>query len=214
MDNFGVIFLGPPGAGKGTQADIIEEKLSIKKISTGDILREAVRKGTELGKLAESYMNRGELVPDDVMLSLIEETLKNINGGFILDGFPRTLEQARGLDRLLEKLNIPLKVVVLLDLEDEKIIRRLSARRICPNCGAVYNMLSNPPEEDEVCDRCGTKLITRDDDKPDVIRRRLEVYRRSTEPLIDYYKKRGILERIHADGTPEEIAEKIIPLLR
>ncbi len=203
------VFLGPPGAGKGTQADIIAKKHGLVKISTGDILRAAVKNGTELGKLADEYMKRGELVPDEVMLGLIEEQLADIDRGFILDGFPRTVKQAEGLDELLKKKNLPLKAVILLDVPDDEIVKRLSARRVCPNCGAVYNLLFNPPKEDEICDICGTKLIQRKDDNPETIKRRLDVYREQTSPLIDYYQAKGLLVKIDGTGKPERITEAI-----
>ncbi len=203
------VFLGPPGAGKGTQAEIIAKKHGLVKISTGDILREAVKNGTELGKLADGYMKRGELVPDEIMLGLIEEQLANIDKGFILDGFPRTVKQAEGLDELLQKKHLPLKAVILLDVPDEEIIKRLSARRVCPNCGAVYNLLYNPPKNDEICDVCGTKLVQRKDDNPETIKRRLDVYHEQTAPLIDYYQAKGLLVKVDGTGKPEQITEAI-----
>jgi len=212
MKNSGLIILGPPGAGKGTQAEILSKRLNIPKISTGDILREAVTEGSELGKMAEKYMNRGELVPDDVMLALIEESLKNSNG-FILDGFPRTISQAKGLDKILKKLGLELKLVFLLDVPDEEIVKRLSSRRTCVNCGAVYNMITSPPKDDEICDKCGAKLVIRSDDKPETIRKRLDVYRKQTAPLIDYYRDRGILKEITGTGNLQDVAEKLISLL-
>lgn len=203
------VFLGPPGAGKGTQAEIIAKRHGLVKISTGDILREAVKNGTELGKLADGYMKRGELVPDEIMLGLIEEQLANIDKGFILDGFPRTVKQAERFDELLERKNLPLKAVILLDVPDEEIIKRLSARRVCPNCGAVYNLLFTPPKNDEICDVCGTKLVQRKDDNPETIKRRLDVYREQTAPLIDYYQEKGLLVKIDGTGKPEKITEAI-----
>ncbi len=203
------IFLGPPGAGKGTQAEIIAKKHGLVKISTGDILREAVKNGTELGKIADGYMKKGELVPDEIMLGLIEEQLEKIDRGFILDGFPRTVKQAVGLDELLARKRLPLKAVILLDVPDEEIVKRLSARRICPNCGAVYNMIYNPPRNDEICDVCGTKLVQRKDDNPETIRRRLDVYRERTAPLIGYYREKGLLVEVDGTGDPEKITSAI-----
>lgn len=204
-----VIFLGPPGAGKGTQADILARHTGASKIATGDILREAVARGTELGRVAEGYMKRGELVPDEIMLGIVEETLKQLDDGFILDGFPRTLPQARGLDQTLEKLGLQLDAVILLSVPDEEIVRRLSARRICPNCKATYNLLTQPPKRDEICDQCGTPLVRRPDDEPETIRRRLEVYRAQTEPLIEYYREKGLLIEVDGVGSTEEIARRI-----
>lgn len=213
MERIAVIFLGPPGCGKGTQARRLSAEYGFKHISTGDILREAVRKGTELGKLAKSYMDRGELVPDDVMIGLIEDVLRNCENPVIMDGFPRTLPQAEAFDKLLDKLNFELRKVVLFDVPDEEIVKRLSARRVCPKCGAVYNMLYNPPKNDEICDVCGTKLIQRDDDRPETIRRRLEVYRRDTEPLIDYYRQKGLLAVVDGTGKVDEITGRIVQVL-
>ncbi len=206
----GYVFLGPPGAGKGTQADIVSQKLGLIKIATGDILREAVRKGTDLGRLAESYMNRGELVPDDVMLSLVQETLKGIKRGFILDGFPRTVKQAEGLDNILKEAGASLKKVVFIDVRDDVIIERLSKRRVCPRCGAVFNLISNPPKNDELCDKCGSKLEIRDDDRPQTVRNRLEVYRKKTQALVDYYEKRGLLVRVDGNGDLEQVANRVL----
>ena len=213
MERIAVIFLGPPGGGKGTQAKLLAKKYGYRHISTGDILREAVRKGTELGKLAKSYMDKGELVPDDVMIGLIEEVLKEDDRSVIMDGFPRTLPQAEAFDDLLNRTKIELLGAVLIDVPDEEIIRRLSARRVCPKCGAVYNMIYSPPKNDEICDNCGTKLIQRDDDKPETIKRRLEVYRRDTEPLVGYYRERGKLFTVNGVGSIEEITGRIVEVL-
>ncbi len=213
MERIAVIFLGPPGGGKGTQAKLLAKKYGYRHISTGDILREAVRKGTELGKLAKSYMDKGELVPDDVMIGLIEEVLKEDDRSVIMDGFPRTLPQAEAFDDLLNRTKIELLGAVLIDVPDEEIIRRLSARRVCPKCGAVYNMIYSPPKNDEICDNCGTKLIQRDDDKPETIKRRLEVYRRDTEPLVGYYRKKGKLFTVNGVGSIEEITGRIVEVL-
>jgi len=209
VERLSLIFLGPPGSGKGTQAELFERRFGLKKISTGDLLRDAIRRGTELGKLAKEYINRGELVPDDVVVALVEEVLGKISDGYILDGFPRTIEQAKSLDRILEKLGKKLDAAVLFAVPDDEIIRRLSARRICPKCHAVYNLVTKPPKEDEICDVCGTPLEMRDDDKPETVRRRIEVYRKDTEPLVDFYRKKGLLVEVKAVGNPEEVFEFI-----
>ncbi len=215
MENNGyrIVFLGPPGAGKGTQASLLSEKYGIKKISTGDILREAVRKGTELGKKAKKYMDAGELVPDDIIIGLIEEQIQGVDS-FILDGFPRTMKQAEALDRLLSERGKPLSHVIFVNVPDEEIVKRLTARRVCPNCGAVYNMIYNPPKRDEICDVCGTPLVQRSDDREDVIRNRLKVYRESTAPLIDYYRNRGIFYEVDGVGKVEEVLRRIEGVLR
>jgi len=209
VERLSLIFLGPPGSGKGTQAELFERRFGLKKISTGDLLRDAIRRGTELGKLAKEYINRGELVPDDVVVALVEEVLRKTSDGYILDGFPRTIEQAKSLDRILEKLGKKLDAAVLFAVPDDEIVRRLSARRICPKCHAVYNLVTKPPKEDEICDVCGTPLEMRDDDKPETVRRRIEVYRKDTEPLVDFYRKKGLLVEVKAVGNPEEVFEFI-----
>jgi Adenylate kinase (EC 2.7.4.3) len=200
--------LGPPGAGKGTQAERLAEDLKIKKISTGDILREAVAKGTELGQRAKSYMERGELVPDEIILGIIEEAI-NDEEGFILDGFPRNINQAKALDEMLARKGLNITHVIFLDVPDEEIIKRIAYRRVCLKCGAVYNLIFNPPKEDEICNNCGSKLVQREDDREEVVRKRLEVYRGSTEALIRIYEERGVLRRINGLGDREEVFRRI-----
>jgi len=213
MEGIRLVFLGPPGAGKGTQADYLKEQYGIEKISTGDILREAVRNGTKLGKLAASYMEKGELVPDDIILSLVKERISKLEN-FVLDGFPRTIIQAEGLDNILRELKKDLKAVIYFDIDDEKVIKRLTSRRVCPRCGAVYNLITNPPKNDEVCDYCGTALERRKDDNEATVRNRLQVYERDTLPLVDFYEKKGLLKKIDADRPPEEVLRSILGLLR
>lgn len=214
MERLNLIFLGPPGAGKGTQADFLVDRHGYVKVSTGDILREAVKNQTPLGKKAKTYIEKGELVPDDIMLGLIEDTIKRIGNGFILDGFPRTLAQAQGLEEILIKNGLEIHKVIFIDVSDEVIIQRLSSRRICPNCKSTYNLISNPPQNDEVCDLCGGKLIQRPDDNPDVIKTRLRVYRSHTQPLITFYEKRNMLVKIDGEGTPNEISNSIEKALK
>jgi adenylate kinase len=207
-NRYRIIFLGPPGAGKGTQAERLAEDLKIKKISTGDILREAVAKGTELGQRAKSYMERGELVPDEIILGIIEEAI-NYEEGFILDGFPRNINQAKALDEMLSRKGLNITHVIFLDVPDEEIIKRIAYRRVCLNCGAVYNLIFNPPKEDETCNNCGSKLVQREDDREEVVRKRLEVYRDSTEALIRIYEERGVLRKIDGLGDREEVFRRI-----
>jgi len=207
-NRYRIIFLGPPGAGKGTQAERLAEDLKIKKISTGDILREAVAKGTELGQRAKSYMERGELVPDEIILGIIEEAI-NDEEGFILDGFPRNINQAKALDEMLSRKGLNITHVIFLDVPDEEIIKRIAYRRVCLKCGAVYNLIFNPPNEDEICNNCGSKLVQREDDREEVVRKRLEVYRGSTEALIRIYEERGILRKIDGLGDREEVFRRI-----
>lgn len=205
--------LGPPGSGKGTQAHVISELYGVPVITTGDMLREAVAKETEYGKVAKGYMARGELVPDEIVNGVVRERLSrgDLGGGFILDGFPRSTPQAEFLDGFLEENDLRLDYVLYVTLGDEAIVKRLSSRRSCPKCGEVYHLVSKPPEKKGVCDRCGSKLIQRNDDKPDVIRNRLEVYREKTQPLLDRYAGKGIIKEVPGDhpleGLPELLRE-------
>ncbi|AAB90565.1 adenylate kinase [Archaeoglobus fulgidus] len=198
-----LIFLGPPGAGKGTQAKRVSEKYGIPQISTGDMLREAVAKGTELGKKAKEYMDKGELVPDEVVIGIVKERLQqpDCEKGFILDGFPRTLAQAEALDEMLKELNKKIDAVINVVVPEEEVVKRITYRRTCRNCGAVYHLIYAPPKEDNKCDKCGGELYQRDDDKEETVRERYRVYKQNTEPLIDYYRKKGILYDV--DGTKD-----------
>lgn len=183
-----LILLGAPGAGKGTQGALLAEAQGLRQISTGDILRDAVRRDTPLGREAKRFMDAGELVPDHLILAMVKDVVAGIDTGFVLDGFPRTIEQARGLDLLLEELGIELDGVVVLDVPDDELVKRISGRRSCPSCKAVYNVFFDPPATPGVCDRCGATLVERPDDDAATVGRRLEVYRRQTEPLIAYYE--------------------------
>ncbi len=203
-----LVFLGPPGAGKGTQAKRLAKDLGLVHISTGDILRDAVKNQTPLGKKAKEFMDRGELVPDDLIIALIEEVMPP-EGGVIFDGFPRTIAQAEALDEMLDRKGLKLDAVILFDVPDEVVVERLSGRRVCPSCGAVYHIKFNPPKEDEVCDRCGTKLVQREDDREEVVRNRLEVYRKQTAPLIEYYERKGILIRLDASKDIDEVYQEL-----
>ncbi len=210
-----LILLGPPGAGKGTQAVRLAEHFGIPQISTGDILRKAVKEGTELGALAKKYMDSGGLVPDEVVVGIIRErmTEPDCGKGYILDGFPRTIAQAEALDEMLEKLGTQMDHVVNISVGDEEVIRRLTGRRTCPNCGAGYHILFDPPKQEGICDKCGGKLIQRDDDKEETIRARLDVYRHQTEPLIAYYEEKHLLRTIPGEGNMEEIFSAILKAL-
>lgn len=200
-----IILLGAPGAGKGTQAALISEKYEVPHISTGDILREAVKQGTELGRLAESYMSKGELVPDEVVIGIVTERIQqsDCEKGFLLDGFPRTVAQAKALDKALSERSIGIDAIISLEVNEDEVVRRLGSRRVCAKCGAVSSQKS------KACESCGGELITRADDQPDAIRRRLQVYKDQTEPLIVYYARTGILQRIAAVGTVEEVFIKV-----
>jgi len=198
-----IILLGPPGGGKGTQARFITEKFGIPQISTGDMLRDAVTNKTDLGLKAKEYMDAGKLVPDDLVIKIVEERLKrdDCKDGFILDGFPRTLLQAEALDKILTRMSKKIDYVINIDVPAEDIVKRLTSRRICKKCGNIYNLLSNPPKIDGRCDICGGELYQREDDKEETVRRRLQVYKEDTEPLIMYYKSKGVLKTI--DGRKD-----------
>ena len=210
-----LIFLGPPGAGKGTQSEKITEKYGIVQISTGDILRAAVKNGTELGKLAKKYMDEGKLVTDDIIIGIVKDRLQedDCQNGFILDGFPRTIPQAEALDKVLkEDLNKKITHVISLEVPDEFIMERLTGRRSCPECGRAYHIKYNPPKVDEICE-CGTKLIQRDDDKEETINKRLSVYHEQTAALKDYYKDSGYLYVINGVGEPDDVFVEIQKIL-
>ena len=210
-----LILLGPPGAGKGTQAKRLIERYGIPQISTGDILRAAVREGTELGKTAKQYMDAGKLVPDEVVIGIIEERLKEPDcaKGYILDGFPRTVAQADALTEVLARMGQSIDHVVSIEVPDEELVERLTGRRTCRNCGAMYHVKFSPPKKPGVCDKCGGELFQRDDDKEETIRARLKVSQDQTAPLIAYYEKAGLLRRVSGVGTVDEIYERILGVL-
>jgi adenylate kinase len=197
-----IIFFGAPGAGKGTQAEIVSEKLSIPAISTGAIIREAIKTGTEMGKSAQSYIEAGALVPDEVVIGIIKDRLaeKDCENGFILDGFPRTVPQAEALTAM----GVGIDVVLNIEVSDERIVTRMSGRRTCPACGASYHIVYKPTEKEGICDKCGAELTIRKDDDPAVVQSRLETYHKETEPLKDYYEKVGILKTVEGQ---EELAD-------
>lgn len=209
-----LIIFGPPGAGKGTQGALLAERFGLARLSTGDLLREAVRQGTPLGQEAQRYMHAGELVPDSVLIELAREYLQEARGGVIFDGFPRTRPQAEALDELLIELGRRLEVVLVLDVDDEQLVRRLSGRRSCPSCGAVYNVHLDPPRTEGRCDRCGTALVQRSDDEEATVRHRLEVYHAQTEPLIRFYEASPVrVERIPGDRSVSEVQDQLAGLL-
>ena len=206
------ILIGPPGAGKGTQAKNIANLKDFVLISTGDLLRENVEKKTELGITAKSYMDKGELVPTELVARMIKANIKQNIGrnGFLFDGFPRDLAQNTLLSEMLKEFNLDVDKVIYIDVKDEAIYERLTNRRICPKCKKVYHMKYNPPKHDELCDDCNVSLIVRDDDKIDVIKKRLEVYHKSTQPLVDYFEKGGRITKINGERTPKEVEGEII----
>ena len=211
MSELNLVLLGPPGSGKGTQGERLNEDLRLPYYATGDILRAAVRDETELGRTAREYMDRGDLVPDEVIVGVIAERLDSSEArdGFILDGFPRTTPQAEALDAKLGELGRTVTAVVLIDVSDDEVVRRLGGRRTCEENGHVFHVEFEPPKEEGVCDIDGSPLIVRDDDKPEVIRKRLETYHEKTEPLVSYYDSRSVLRRIAGEAPPEEVAEEI-----
>jgi len=209
------VLLGAPGAGKGTQAQLIKDRFKVPHIATGDILRAAVAAGTEVGLRAKSYMDKGELVPDEVVVAIVADRIAedDCSDGWLLDGFPRTVPQAEALDRTIaEKSLAPIDRVVYLSVSAEEVIKRLSGRRVCPNtdCGAAYHVEFMPPKAEGVCDRCGTGIIQRDDDKPDTVRQRLETYEKRTSALVARYRDAGVLAEIKAEGTPEEVGKLVL----
>ncbi len=202
-----VVFLGPPGAGKGTQARDLAREWGVPQIATGDILRQAVAAGTRLGREARDYMDRGALVPDEVIVGLVAERLgePDAAGGFILDGFPRTVAQAEALERLLEETGQALDAVVYFEVSEPELVRRLTGRRVCRECQAAYHTVSAPPRREGTCDRCGGALYQREDDSEATVRTRLEVYTRQTAPLLERYRRRDLLTTVKGEGAIDEI---------
>ena len=210
-----IIMLGAPGAGKGTQAKKIAEKYSIPHISTGDIFRANIKNNTELGKKAKTYMDKGELVPDELVVDLIMDRFKDADcaNGYVLDGFPRTIPQAEALDKALAANNEAVDFAINVEVPDENIINRMSGRRACVGCGATYHIQFNAPKVEGVCDTCGEKLILRDDDKPETVKNRLSVYHEQTQPLIDYYKNQGILKSVDGTKPMDDVFTDIVAIL-
>ncbi len=210
-----VILLGPPGAGKGTQAKMMIEKWRIPQVSTGDILRAAVREGTQLGLEAKGFMDKGGLVPDSVVIGIIEERIKEPDaaGGFILDGCPRTIAQAEALEKILADNGRKIDHVVSIEVDDEELVTRLTGRRMCKSCGESFHMVFNQPSVENVCNTCSGELYQRDDDKEDTIRQRLEVYHEQTSPLIEYYRERGGLREVDGAGSISDIFDQIVARL-
>ncbi len=210
MNRVKVVFLGAPGTGKGTQAKKLSEKLSLPHISTGDILRSAVKTGTELGLKAKAIMDRGDLVPDDVIVGIVKDRLAqpDCEKGFLLDGFPRTIAQAEGLDSL-DSVNC----VIQINVPDDALVKRLVLRRTCPSCGAMYHLEFHPPRVEGVCDKCGTALIQRDDDREEVVKSRFKVYLEKTEPLIDYYREKGVLHIVDGNRDVATVFSEILQVV-
>lgn len=210
-----MVFLGPPGAGKGTQAVMLSEKLGILHLSTGDILRENVKQDTEIGRKAKSFMEKGELVPDDMVIEMMLDTIKkgNKDKGFILDGFPRTIYQAKKLDTELNRLAMPIQMAVYFKTSIDTVVFRLTGRRLCKDCGASYHVVNMPPKKQGLCDKCGGELYRRKDDSEDTIKKRLEVYNNQTKDLIDYYGDKGVLREISGDLDAGVIYKELFEIL-
>ena len=210
-----IIMLGAPGAGKGTQAKMLADKYDIPHISTGDIFRANIKNGTELGTKAKEYMDKGLLVPDELTCDLVVDRIKRDDcaKGYILDGFPRTIPQAECLDNALNAMNDKIDYAVNVDVPDENIIKRMSGRRACVGCGATYHIVYNPTKEEGICDRCGKELILRDDDKPETVENRLNVYHEQTQPLIDYYNNKGVLQEVDGTKDMQEVFDAIVAVL-
>lgn len=202
-----IVLLGPPGAGKGTQAKLLASKKGLVHLSTGDILRDEVSKDTKLGKAAKGYMDKGDLVPDTLIIDMIKERL-NPDAGFIFDGFPRTVPQAKALEKVAS-----VDVVINIALSRQEVITRLSSRRVCRKCGKIYNLVYDPPKVDGLCDNCGGELFQRDDDKREVIENRYDVYMKETAPLIDFYTERGLLIELDGSSSTEQVFEQVLAAL-
>lgn len=207
-----LVLLGAPGAGKGTQAILLAERRGYSHVSTGALLRAAIQNGTELGRRAKEYMDRGELVPDELVLAMVRELLRRpgFGEGFILDGFPRTLPQAEALDQMLAELDLRLDRVINIDVPTAELVARLAGRRVCKNCPASYHVIFNPPRVPEVCDQCGSALVQRPDDREETVLNRLSVYENQTRPLIDYYRRQGLLADVVGSGEVEAIYGRIL----
>lgn len=212
----GIIMLGAPGSGKGTQAKKMSERVGIPQISTGDMLREAVKQGTEMGRKAKSFMDQGALVPDEVVIGIVRDRLNaaDCKEGFILDGFPRTIPQAEALDSVLRDLGKKITTVLSLEVDEAALMDRLCGRRTCPGCGAMFHVRFNPPKTEGKCDQCGGALIQREDDQEETIQARLVHYKKSTEPLIEYYRGTGTIQSVKASGEIETIFRQIVKILQ
>ncbi|RKY39721.1 MAG: adenylate kinase [Candidatus Omnitrophota bacterium] len=208
-----LIFIGPPGAGKGTQAKVVCNYFNLQHISSGDLLREAIASSSPEGEKAKQFIEKGLLVPDEIVVKIVAERIRKIKG-FVLDGFPRTLTQAEFLDRTLDSLSISLDRVFNFTVSLSKVIERLSGRRICSNCNAIYHIKNIPPRKEGICDRCGGRLVQREDDKEETVRKRLKVYQKISQPLIEYYKKKGVLVNVDGNMEVQELFERIKESLR
>jgi adenylate kinase len=208
-----LILLGPPGVGKGTQASLLEARLNVKPLSSGVIFRTEIESETELGRVAKSYVERGELVPNGITIEMMAKQIRSDEirrRGFVLDGFPRTIRQAEALDQVLEQLQSPLDRVISIVIDDEVVVKRLSGRLSCTGCGEVYHVVNKPPRREGLCDKCNSPLFVRTDDQPDTIRERLRVFKEQTAPVVDYYAAKGLVRQVQGDKEPETIYQEIV----
>lgn len=210
-----IIMLGAPGAGKGTQAKMIADKYGVPHVSTGDIFRANIKNGTELGMEAKKYMDQGLLVPDELTVKILLDRVSqpDCKNGYVLDGFPRTIPQAEVLDKALAGLGESIDYAIDVDVPDENIVKRMSGRRACVSCGATYHVVHVPPKKEGICDRCGSELILRDDDKPETVKNRLDVYHKQTQPLIDFYTKKGVLKTVDGTVDMQDVFKAIVAIL-
>jgi len=210
-----IIMLGAPGAGKGTQAKMIADKYGVPHVSTGDIFRANIKNGTELGMEAKKYMDQGLLVPDELTVKILLDRVSqpDCKNGYVLDGFPRTIPQAEVLDKALAELGESVDYAIDVDVPDENIVKRMSGRRACVSCGATYHVVHVPPKKEGICDRCGSELILRDDDKPETVKNRLDVYHKQTQPLIDFYTKKGVLKTVDGTVDMQDVFKAIVAIL-
>ena len=210
-----IIMLGAPGAGKGTQAKMIADKYGVPHVSTGDIFRANIKNGTELGMEAKKYMDQGLLVPDELTVKILLDRVSqpDCKIGYVLDGFPRTIPQAEVLDKALAELGESIDYAIDVDVPDENIVKRMSGRRACVSCGATYHVVHVPPKKEGICDRCGSELILRDDDKPETVKNRLDVYHKQTQPLIDFYTKKGVLKTVDGTVDMQDVFKAIVAIL-
>ena len=210
-----IIMLGAPGAGKGTQAKMIADKYGVPHVSTGDIFRANIKNGTELGMEAKKYMDQGLLVPDELTVKILLDRVSqpDCKNGYVLDGFPRTIPQAEVLDKALAELGESIDYAIDVDVPDDNIVKRMSGRRACVSCGATYHVVHVPPKKEGICDRCGSELILRDDDKPETVKNRLDVYHKQTQPLIDFYTKKGVLKTVDGTVDMQDVFKAIVAIL-
>lgn len=206
-----IVLMGPPGAGKGTQAERIAKKFELLHISTGDMFREAVKEGTTMGKKAKEYMDKGTLVPDEIVVGIVKERLSKPDcaGGVLLDGFPRTVEQAEALDEVMRELGMDLDAVLSIDVDEEELVTRLTGRRVCSNCGTTYHIKFNPPKVRNICDHCGGELYQRGDDTVETVKERLDVYKKQTFPLIEYYQRKGLFISVDGNKDIDQVFEEV-----